>query len=174
MKVTVEISTKNRYHTLYLTLWSILSQTYKPEHVLIFDDNDKPKDLLQDDVYKNIFNIFKNKNITFQIEKGARKGQVINHQKALSLVQTELIWRIDDDNIVEPNVLENLIKNIQTKDVGAVGCSILHTNDEYPIEILSSDIKDVLFKYAIQFSRFKGIKETQFLYSSFLFKKEVN
>ena len=87
--VTVEISTKNRYQTtLPICLMSVANQTYTPKKILMFDDGDQ-KDLRQDPTFASIFALLAAKNIQFECVFGRKKGQVENHQMALSLSTTE-------------------------------------------------------------------------------------
>lgn len=92
-KVTVEISTKNRYDVLSNCLQSIVLQTHKPHRVIIFDDSDNPIDLRQECRYSNLFRMMELKGILWQVTFGQRIGQVANHQKALEMADTEWIWR---------------------------------------------------------------------------------
>jgi hypothetical protein len=45
-KILCSISTKGRYHTfLPLAIQSVISQTRKPDLLIIYDDNDTPEDM---------------------------------------------------------------------------------------------------------------------------------
>ena len=93
--VTVTISTKNRYFsTLSICLVAIANQTVSPKKIILFDDGEH-KDLREDNLYKNIFTLFDAKHIEWVVLFGTGEGQVKNHQAALSVVETELIWRLD-------------------------------------------------------------------------------
>lgn len=170
--VTVEISTKNRYDILHLCLMSIANQTVSPKEVLIYDDGEC-KDLREEYIYKNVFHCLENKGINWKVLEGAKKGQIWNHQAALTDSQTEWLYRIDDDNILEANVLEKLLKHTDDPKVGAVGGSVIHPDCLFNEEVTSTTIRDVHFKYAAQFAPFKGTKEVEHMYSTFLIRKSA-
>lgn len=169
--VTVEISTKDRYYTsLPMCLMSIANQTYKPKKVLMFDDGEQ-KDLRTVPVYASLFALFANKGIEIEVIFGQRKGQVHNHQAAINLSKTEWIHRIDDDDVLEPNVLELLIRNIKD-DVGAVSGLVLDPSvPPANINIASGKIEDVFSRPNIQWCRFSGVREVDHMNNSFLFRK---
>lgn len=170
-EITCEISTKDRYFTtLPICITSIANQTYKPKKILIFDDGEQ-KDLRQDGLYSSIFALLYSKGIDFEIIFGQRKGQVYNHQMAIQVAKTEWIWRVDDDDFPEPNVLEILVKNIKD-DVGAVSGLILDPSvPPININIASGKIEDVFSRPNIQWCRFSGVKEVDHMNNSFLFRK---
>ena len=169
--ITVEISTKNRYEVLCLALMSICQQSYKPTRLIIFDDSDLHirTDLRQLSIYKNIFFLLEKNKVQWEIRFTEQRGQVRNHIEALDLCKTKYIFRMDDDCVLSNNTLEVLLNVIEKDDkIGAVGCFVEHPDIDFPESITSPFIEDVLFKYAIQFHKFEGIKETQHLYSTFL------
>jgi GT2 family glycosyltransferase len=171
--VTVEIATKNRYHTtLPICLMSVAFQTHKPKKILIFDDGDH-KDLREDSTYTSIFNLFFSLGIEWTVVFGDRKGQVDCHQRAIQMADTDWIWRVDDDDAPEPNVLELLIENIDDK-VGAISGLILTPG---PQQIdngqASSKIEDIYTKPNLQWFLFEGVREVDHLNNSFLFRKEA-
>ncbi len=172
--VTAYTSTKNRYFTtLPSCLISLATQTVKPNFVYIFDDGDQ-LDLRQYPIYQNIFAMFENLGIKWQVIFGERKGQVLNHQKAIEMCETEWLWRVDDDNVVENNALEKMLE-VVTPDVGAVGGLVLHpTHNKNNAELASSKIEDVHLGLNIQWWRFKGVKEVDHLYSTFIYRKEAS
>jgi GT2 family glycosyltransferase len=171
--VTVEISTKNRYNTtLPMCLLSIAQQTYKPKKVLMFDDGEQ-KDLRNDPVYASIFALFATKNIEFECIFGKRKGQVHNHQMAIHVANTEWIWRVDDDDTPEANVLEILVSHI-ADDVGAISGLVLVPGENHVhTGIASSKIEDIYTKPNLQWFRFSGVQEVDHMNNSFLFRKEA-
>jgi GT2 family glycosyltransferase len=174
--VTAVISTKDRYYTtLPLTLSAIINQTYKPVKIIIFDDGEH-KDLREDSIYQCLFNNMYANGINWEVVFGERKGQVLNHQKSIYISKTEWIWRIDDDEIPEPNVLENLVNTIDEK-TGAVAGLVLDPNmlshynsDRYnKIEDIQSSPNCQWF-----FHKTKSIISVDHLYSSFLYRKSAS
>jgi glycosyltransferase involved in cell wall biosynthesis len=124
MRVLCSISTKNRYDTfLPLAIQSVINQTRLPDKLVLFDDNDTPKDLRSDPKYKYLFDVMNKKGLEWQVIFGAKKGQHYNHQVANNMGY-DWVWRVDDDNSPEENVLKNLLLHAND-DVGAVGGSIL-------------------------------------------------
>ena len=173
--ITVTISTKNRYLTsLPNSLLSIINQTVVPKRVLLFNDGD-PFDFSKDDRYIDIFLGFKEKEIKFDIVEGERSGQVKNHQKALKLVHTALIFRVDDDCVLEENVLETLLKSFDG-DVGAVGCLVPFRNRPFIKNPLASNkIEDILLSENIQWYKPETdqMQEVDHLYSTFMFRRKA-
>ena len=174
-QITATISTKDRYFdTLPLCIESIINQTHKPKKLIIFDDGEQ-KDLREEPLYQNIFEHLYRADIDWQFVFGDRIGQVANHQKAIELAETEWIWRIDDDEVAEPDVLEKLIKNIKD-DVGAIGGLVLDPKGEIqnlPDNINHNKIEEVATAPNIQWFKHEGVKEVDHLYSSFLFRKKA-
>lgn len=172
--VTATISTKDRYNTtLPLAINSIIHQNYKPDKLIIFDDGEQ-KDLREDSLYVNLLSHLQKSGIKWQIVFGEKKGQVYNHRKALQIAGTDWIWRMDDDEIAEHDVLEKLMKNIDDS-VGAVGGLIIdpkNLEDRYQGPFPPNKIEDIFSSPNIQW--FKSYEKESFevdhLYSSFLFR----
>ncbi len=179
--VTVEISTKGRYDsTLPLCLSSVALQTSPPGKLLLFDDNDNPIDLRENFIYQNLFKLFEAAKIEWKVVWGQKKGQVANHQKALEISDTRYIWRADDDHIIEPNALQNLINMWNSfksdKPPGAVGGLVLDPKSIHPLPRLASNkIEDIYQGINKQwFSHTcKDLYLVDHLYSTFLFDKEA-
>lgn len=176
-EVTVTISTKNRYFTtLPHTLISIANQTLLPYEVIIFDDGDH-LDLREVPLYPSIFSLFDRKGIKWKVIFGEGKGQVLNHQKSIEISETPFVWRLDDDNIAEPNVLEILYNTInRSEKVGAVGGIIPNPNSlrKCP-SIASNKIEDIYLGLNVQWYNHDKLNviPVDHLYSSFLFRKEA-
>jgi GT2 family glycosyltransferase len=175
--VTVTVSTKGRYlTTLPLTLLSIAQQTSSPKKLMIFDDNEKPEDLREIETYRNIFSMLIDKGIQWEVIYGEKKGQVANHQKALELVTTEFIYRIDDDCVLEANVLEELLKFMKDEKVGAVGGLVLDPKFGLKESVSASNkIEDIYLGMNQQWfkQKYPEAINVGHLYSTFLFRKEA-
>lgn len=89
------------------------------------------------------------------------------------IVGPVIVHNCDDDNIVEPNVLEKLVRHTFNDKVGAVASVVLHPGAQFHPNSTSGDIKDCNFKYAVQFARFNGVKEVDHLYSTFLYRRSA-
>lgn len=178
-KVTATVSTRNRYDTtLPLCLHAIASQTRPPDELIIYDDGEH-RDLRTNPIYQNIFSMLNGRGIEWKVEFAKGEGQVKNHQKALEEAKGDLIWRLDDDNVPDNDVLEGLIEcmnsNIPYK-VGAVGGLVIDPKQGLRVNrAASSAIEDI----------YLGLNEQWFLhpdgqtfpvdhlYSTFLYRKEA-
>jgi GT2 family glycosyltransferase len=123
-KVLCSVATRGRYQTtLPLTLNAIINQTKKVDKLIIFDDNDEPQDMRNELVYSYFFQMLDIKGIQWEWLYAQKKGQHHIHQMA-NTMGFDWVWRVDDDAIPEPNVLQTLF-NYTSKKVGAVGGAIL-------------------------------------------------
>ena len=177
--VTAEISTKDRYFTtLALAVVSVIQQSVSPARLIIYDDGEH-KDLRGCDPYPHLLRMLDIKNIAWEVVYGDRKGQVQNHQKAILMSKTKYIWRLDDDNFAQHDVLEKLFGYLeQNNDVGAVGGLVIDPNQysKYT-EGASNKITDVFSRPNRQWCAFKDQSPTttdvEHLYSTFLFRKDA-
>lgn len=171
--VTAVVCTKDRYFTsLPNCLMSIAMQTVLPDALFIYDDGEQ-KDLRQEAVYQNLFALFTQKGIDWQVKFGARKGQVFSHQASLSEANTSWIWRIDDDNVMEANVLEKLLSNI-ADNIGAVGGLVL--DPKIPLSshrLASNKMEDIYMGLNVQWFKDSPKQEVDHLYSTFIYRKDV-
>lgn len=177
MKITVSLTTKNRYYsTLSMSLTSILNQTLLPYEIILVDDN-KKKDFYNIEVYKNIIQLMKLKNVKFSYYHGQSKGQVHAQQIALEHCNTELLFKMDDDNILESNVLETLHDTIIKNDNIVAVSGLIFCCDKDKTRL--SEEKDLYNKIENVFSHFniqmcggqdKEIKKCEHLYSNYLFR----
>ena len=151
-EVTATVSTRGRYKTtMPLMLTSLANQTVKPGRLIIYDDNDTLEDIRELPIYANVLSLLLKKGINWEVKQGARKGQIHNHQAAITDVTSEFIWRLDDDNIMDENVLEgmlNYIKSIPT--LGAVGPLILDPKRNFRHSLASSKMEDIFLGLNIQ------------------------
>jgi len=172
--ITCVISTKDRhFSTLPLAINGICQQTCKPKYLIIFDDSFR--DLRGEFVYQHLFSLLDFYKIDWRYEPGSNCGQVANHIRSLSLAKTEFIYRLDDDEVPEPDVLEKLIKHIDDK-VGAVGGLVIQTNDIKPKPFLASNkIEDIYLGKNEQWYLHENQqpKQVDHLYSSFIYRKSI-
>jgi GT2 family glycosyltransferase len=177
--VTVSISTRDRYFTtLPGCIVSVALQTVKPKHIIIWDDGEH-RDLREDPLYKNIFSLISSKGISWEVAFGDGTGQVKNHQRSIAQAKTEWIWRIDDDNIIEHDVLEKLLKTADENDgkikcVGAVAGLVL--DPKHPVSsnaLASNKIEDIYLGLNEQWFTFTGVKTVDHLYSTFIYRKDA-
>ena len=170
--ILCSISTRGRYDTtLSMAINAVITQTKKIDHLVIFDDNDedKVKDLREIQIYKYLFAIMDLKGISWQVIYGKRQGQHHNHQIA-NRMGYEWVWRVDDDCIPEPHVLEVLTSHI-TPTVGAVGGSIL-TPPFTPVKDSTGLIENI-YEPCIQWDYIKEKKDIDHLHCSFIYRAGI-
>ena len=118
------MATRGRYFTtLPLVLNAIINQTKRPDKLVIFDDNDEPQDMRKEMIYSYFFQMLDIKGIAWEWIYAPKKGQHHIHQIA-NTMGYDWVWRVDDDAIPEPNVLETLYSYIEPS-IGAIGGSVL-------------------------------------------------
>ena len=173
--VTAYISTCGRYFTtLPLAIMSVANQTYKPKHFILYDDGEQ-KDLRKDNLYLNIFACLDRKGITWEVKFGGKLGQTANHDKAIDDSNTDLIWRLDDDNVAESDCLEKLVKHFEDEKVGGVAGLVYHPDSVQDRPwFASSKIEDTFDLPTIQwFKQPTNIEEVDHFYSTFIYRKKV-
>lgn len=171
-KILCSISTRGRYNTtLPLAIQSIISQTRKIDKLVVFDDNDEPKDLRNDVVYANLFRIMDMKGIAWEWLFAGKKGQHHNHQMA-NTMGFDLVWRMDDDTIAEPDVLEKLEKHM-IAGVGAVGGSILTLTWDCTEKTATGKIENIDDEPNLQWGTISKVRSVDHLHCSFLYRAGV-
>jgi hypothetical protein len=153
-----------------MAIQAVLCQTKKPDHLIIFDDNDDAKDLREIQCYQYLFSMLDLKGIGWEVIFGKRKGQHHNHQVA-NTRGFDWVWRVDDDTIPEPNVLETLWSHV-TPTVGAVGGSVL-TPPFAPVENSTGRIEDI-WEPSIQWDYIKEKRSVDHLHCSFLYRAGIH
>jgi len=173
MNILCSISTRGRYDTtLPMAIQSVVNQSLLPDKLVIFDDNDEPKDLRDIQHYRYLFSMLEEKGIEWEVLYGQRKGQHYNHQIANSMGY-KWVWRLDDDTVAEPNVLENLYSYV-SPDIGAVGGSILTPPfARFNIEP-TGQIENIDVEPNIQWDHIKFEKKVDHLHCSFLYRAGVH
>lgn len=177
-KVLCSISTKGRYHTfLPLAIQSVISQTRKPDLLIIYDDNDTPEDMRNFPVYQQLFKLMDLKNIKWEWQFAEKKGQHFNHQKANEKAAKEgydFVWRVDDDNAPEPQVLEKLEEAMHLHPTAAaIGGAILTPNWDVTPRNATGKIKDIDNESNIQWGYIRKVKKVEHLHCSFLYRAGI-
>jgi glycosyltransferase involved in cell wall biosynthesis len=171
MRVLCSISTKGRYDTtLPLAIQSVIMQTRKVDKLVIYDDNDPPRDMREVQLYQYLYDIMNFRGITWEWVWAQRKGQVWNHQMA-NTSGYDFVWRIDDDCIAEPHVLETLLSYVDDS-VGAVGGAIL-TPPFPPLSGVTGLIENISSEPSIQWDYIRELKEVDHLHCSFLYRAGI-
>ena len=171
--ILCSVATRGRYRsTLPMVIQAILNQTRLPDKLVIFDDNDEPEDLRTDFLYQHLFHILDVKGIRWEWVFAGKKGQHHIHQLA-NTSGYDWVWRVDDDAIPEPNVLETLASHT-ADDVGAIGSSVITPplNTQY---LNSSGLmENIEIEPNIQWGLIKDKKQVEHLYCSFLYRAGVH
>lgn len=172
-EILCSISTKGRYDTtLPMAISSVITQTKRPDHLMIHDDNDPPQDVREIQHYQYLFQMLTECGISWEWVYAEKKGQHYNHQRA-NYMGFKWVWRLDDDTIAESNVLENLYHHATLEDdVGAVGGSIL-TPPSMPEITATGKIENIYSEPNLQWGRISEKKEVDHLHCSFLYRAGV-
>ena len=84
------------------------------------------------------------------------------------------VWRVDDDAIPEPNVLENLyFHTTYNLNTGAVGGSILSPPSNYNTSLTTGKIEHINLEPNIQWEKINNSKKVEHLHCSFLYRAGV-
>ena len=170
-EILCSISTRGRYDTtLPMAIASVITQTKKPDYLIIFDDNENPKDVREIQHYNYLFQMLSEAGIAWEWMFAEKKGQHYNHDKA-NKMGFKWVWRLDDDTVADGNVLETLYAN--TSDVvGAVGGSIL-TPPSMNEVIATGKIENIYGEPNLQWGRIREKREVDHLHCSFLYRAGI-
>ena len=170
--ILCSISTKGRYFTtLPLAIAAVINQTQLPKRLVIFDDNDDPQDMRKENIYANFFQIMDIKGIEWEWLWAGKQGQHHNHQRA-NQMPFEWIWRVDDDTIPEPTVLENLAKHC-APGVGAIGGTVCAPGWKLEPATVTGKMANIYNEPNIQWFPIKQVQEVDHLHCSFLYRAGV-
>lgn len=168
--ILCSISTKGRYDTtLPMAIQSVITQTVLPDKLVIFDDNDEPKDLRELQHYQYLFRMMDEKGLPWEVVFGPKKGQHHNHQMA-NTMGYEWVWRLDDDTVAESNVLETLL-SYTSPEIGAVGGSVL--TPPFIKGLQSTGKIEDIEEQSIQWDYISHVKEVDHLHCSFLYRAGI-
>ena len=176
-KILAVIPTKGRYKTtLPLTLLSVISQTRKPDFILIIDDGEQ-LNLNEDPTYKYLFSLMGQKKIPNFVLFGERRGQHYSHQASQNFAKDKgynLIWRIDDDEVAEPDCLKILEKTLGDKVMAVAGLVLDPIEATKLLEPEATNSIKNIDGTNIQWHKQKQrIVKCEHLYSSFLYRPYV-
>lgn len=167
MRILCSITTKGRYHsTLPMAMMSAATQTRKPTHIVIFDDNDPAEDVREIPTLRHVLQILDEKNITWEVIYGRRQGPHHNHQIA-NRMGFDWVWRLDDDTFAESHVLKTLSHHV-TDEIGAVGGSIL--TPPFLKKTGATGKIDDISEQSIQWDYISELSEVDHLHCSFLYR----
>jgi glycosyltransferase involved in cell wall biosynthesis len=179
-KITVLLTTCDRYDsTLPLCLMSIINQTRLPDRIVLVDDsrNTTNNPFYSNKIIKHLLVLIKNKNISIDYFYGEKKGQVPALQLGLNKIDDGWVFKTDDDNVLDSNVLERFESEIKN-DIGAISCLILDEssitrsdNDVW----MSSKIEDVYSCFNVQMVGIQNDepKFVEHIYSNYFFRRDL-
>ena len=171
-KVLCSVATRGRYFTtLPLVLNAIINQTRSPDKLIVFDDNDEPQDMRKEFIYQYFFQMLEYKGIEWEWQYADKKGQHHIHQRA-NMMGYDWVWRVDDDAVPEPNVLETLYSHIG-EFVGAVGGSVLTPPYMPDTRAVTGLIDRIDSEPNIQWGVIHEEKQVEHLYCTFLYRAGI-
>ena len=170
--ILCSVATRGRYEsTLPLVLEAIINQTKLPDKLIIWDDNDNAEDVREKLFYKYFFQRLTIKGVQWEWNFAHKKGQHHIHQMA-NTRGYDWVWRIDDDAIPEPNVLETL-SLYAFEGIGAVGGAILTPPLLYNTFNITGKIDNINNESNIQWNFINETKEVEHLHCSFLYRAGI-
>ena len=171
-KVLCSVATRGRYFTtLPLVLNAIINQTRSVDKLVIFDDNDEPQDMRSEMIYQYFFQMLDIKGIAWEWLYADKKGQHHIHQRANSMGY-EWVWRVDDDAIPEPNVLEELYR-FTGPSTGAVGGQVLTPPYMPDTNEVTGKIDNIDSEPNVQWGKFNIGRQVEHLHCTFLYRAGV-
>lgn len=136
-KIDVLIPTYNRPNALAVTLTSLAAQTMSEFRVVISDQSER-QDVSDAGVVKAIVRVLQVHGHAVEIFKHLpRKGMAEQRHFLLEQANAPYALFLDDDLILEPYVLQNMLETLQSEELGFVGCALTglsHLNDIRPNE----------------------------------------
>ena len=173
--ITAVVPTKNRYETtLPITLSHILCQTVKPNELIVFDDNEEPKDIREWETIGSILKMYEQAGIQWYWLFSKRVGAWASHLESIKQAKSDFIWRVDDDCFPSPDVLEKLVSHVDDS-VAAVGGSVLHLGKPYTNKPLGFTNKLAFIDSLpnAQWFNVTEVTEAEHLYSTFIYRREA-
>jgi hypothetical protein len=154
-----------------MALQAVMNQTRKPDKLVIFDDNDEHLDLRQDPMYSKYFFMLERKGIAWEWLWAGKKGQHHNHQLA-NCMGYDWVWRVDDDALPEPGVLEQLAKHI-APDVAGVGGSVFMPGHDFETAKPTGKIDYIDHEPNPQWQTIHKVREVDHLHCTFLYRAGI-
>lgn len=123
--VDVLIPTYNRPMALAVTLTSLLSQTFSDFRIVVSDQSEEGPvcDLREIQAIIRVLRSHGQDGVL--LRHLPRRGMAEQREFLLSQVKARYSLFLDDDLILEPYVIENLIRAIQEEDCGFVGSAVI-------------------------------------------------
>lgn len=169
-----------------MTLSAVIMQSRPPDKLIVLDDNDTPVDVRNIQHYDYLFKICDLKGIAWEWIFAKKMGQHHSHQLAQTIAAQQgytWIWRVDDDQIPEPNVLETLLAYTNPAEgetfgelVGAVGGAILTPPLEHTafLKNVTGKIENITREPNVQWGYIQKAMSVDHLHCSFLYRAGVH
>ena len=173
-RVLCYVCTKDRFFTtLPMTITSLMLQTRVPDHLIIYEDGEH-KDLNSVGYYKYLFETLARKGCTVWMDYAAGKGQHFNDERANLEVGFDYVWRFDDDEVAEPDVLERMLKHFENDKKGDLGAVAGFVGGPLFGQVVSTGkLENIFSEDNFQWSQGTACKEVEHLHSSFLYKPGI-
>jgi len=110
--LTIGIPVKDRPVELALLLQSLLNQTFQEFRVLLVNDCQETDFLNENSTVQGLVYLLEHSGSPVDIIEGDHKGPQYCGQRILENAETELIFRLDDDVVLQPECLEKLMQVI--------------------------------------------------------------
>jgi glycosyltransferase involved in cell wall biosynthesis len=133
--VTVYITTHNRAELLIRAIESVFLQTYSNVELIVADDGST------DDTYQRLLPMINNKQLTY-VKNSIPMGACVARNLALDNANGEFITGMDDDDAMEPERVELLLKEYLMGDYSCIASSIKERTSRGDI-IRKLDVGDV-------------------------------
>lgn len=125
MHLDILIPTYNRSAALAVTLTSLCAQTYRDFRIIISDQTEEADPLSQGEV-QAVLRVLQLHGHPIDLHKHLpRQGMAEQRQFLLDQATAPYVLYLDDDLILEPWVIQNLITVMQTEACGFVGSAVI-------------------------------------------------
>lgn len=135
--VDVLIPTYNRPMALAVTLTSLLSQTFSDFRLIVSDQSEEDPARARREIQAILRVLEAHGQTAVLLRHLPRRGMAEQREFLLSHVRAPYSLFLDDDLILEPYVIENMVRAIQEEDCGFVGSAVIglsYLNDVRPGE----------------------------------------
>jgi hypothetical protein len=151
----------------------VIHQTVKPDRLTLYDDSDKPIDMREIPLMRGLFQTLDRVGIKWDVVFGQKRGQQFNHQAA-NKSGHKYVWRLDDDEVAAPDVLEIIYHTINDNEkVGAVGGCVIPPDAGKSSIQKPNRIIDIFSEPNIQWFESDNIMQVEHLYSSFIYRAGI-
>jgi glycosyltransferase involved in cell wall biosynthesis len=115
LKLDVVIATRNRRDALELSIPLLLSQSRKPERLIVVDSSDDPEAI--ESVVRPLAD---QSPVPIELIRSS-PGSALQRNVGLSRVSSDVVFFPDDDSLVSPNALEALMRIYELDAEGVIG-----------------------------------------------------